>query len=119
MVGLDDIKSAVSANIVPIAVGTGVALVGTGVVIAAASRSKSKKKTRAGRKRDRKYISKQKHEQAYLRKHPKRRKTGKYYKTKSRKSKSKKGIHYTKKGQPYKIMANGRARFIKKTGRKK
>jgi len=24
------------------------------------------------------------------------------------------GIHYTKKGQPYKIMPNGRARFIKK-----
>lgn len=24
------------------------------------------------------------------------------------------GIHYTKKGQPYKIMPNGRARFLKK-----
>jgi hypothetical protein len=29
-----------------------------------------------------------------------------------------KGIHYTKKGQPYKILANGRARFIKKTKRR-
>lgn len=29
------------------------------------------------------------------------------------KARKKTGIHYTKKGQPYKILANGRARFIK------
>ena len=27
-------------------------------------------------------------------------------------------IYHTKKGQPYKIMPNGRAKFIKKTGKK-
>ena len=34
-----------------------------------------------------------------------------YHKTKHRGGKA---IHYTKHGQPYRIMANGRARFIKK-----
>lgn len=32
----------------------------------------------------------------------------------SRRSRSKGGIKYTKNGQPYRILANGRARFIKK-----
>jgi len=32
------------------------------------------------------------------------------------KDRSTKRIRYTKKGQPYRIMANGRARFIKKKG---
>lgn len=35
----------------------------------------------------------------------------KYHKTKHRGGKA---IHYTKKGQPYKILASGKARFIKK-----
>ena len=35
----------------------------------------------------------------------------KYHKTKHRGGKA---IHYTKHGQPYRILANGRARFIKK-----
>ena len=60
--------------------------------------------TRRGWKQDRARRSKQKWEVAYQ----KRKKSHK-------KSKSRRGIHYTKKGQPYKIMSNGRARFIKKS----
>ena len=102
-------------------VALGSAVIGTVIGGAIASKSKrrksSKKKTRktgsVGRRRDRKYISKQKHERAYQKRRKKlgKKTYGKYYK---RKSKSKKGIHYTKNGQPYKILANGRARFIKK-----
>lgn len=119
MVGLDDVKSAVSSNIVPIAVGAGVAVAGTGVAIAALSGGSNKKTskrvrkkithTRRGLKQDRARRSKQKWEVAYQRRKRKNHK--------SKNSKSRRGIHYTKNGQPYKIMANGRARFIKK-GRK-
>jgi len=94
----------------------GAALGVGGTVIVNKIRSKSSKtkrkakrsRSRKGRSRDRKYISKQKHEQRYLKSHPKRRKTGKYYK--SRKGK----IKYTKKGQPYIILKSGKARFVKK-----
>jgi len=61
------------------------------------------KHTKRGWKQDRSRRSKQKWEVAYQRR-----------KKKGQKSKSKKGIHYTKFGQPYRILANGRARFIKK-----
>jgi len=77
----------------------------------------SKKRVRKGGARDRKFISKQKHEQAYIKRKKKAGKkiTRKTYKTSStKKSKSRKGIHYTKNGQPYKILSNGRARFIKR-----
>jgi len=81
------------------------------------SSSSRKKKTKKGASRDRKYISKQKHEVAYQRRRKKlgKKTYGKKYKTKSHISKSKKGIHYTKNGQPYKILASGKERFIKKT----
>ncbi len=90
----------------------GTVIAGTTAIKNNSSKSR-KSKSKAGRSRDRKYISRQKHETAYQRRRRKQGKKtiGKYYK---RKSKSKKGIHYTKKGQPYKILANGRARFIKK-----
>ena len=91
-----------------------------------ASKIKAKRKKTIGKKggsRDRKFISKQKHEQAYIRR---KRKAGKKitrarYKTKTSKSKKRVGkLYYTKKGQPYKIMASGKARFVKKSkGRKK
>jgi len=77
-------------------------------------KAKSKRKkysghTKRGWKLDRAKRSKEKHELAYQRR-----------KKLKKKSKSRRGIHYTKNGQPYKILANGRARFIKKTkGRKK
>ena len=95
----------------------GGAIIGAGTVAVVNSirnkKSSSKRKTgssrsRKGRSRDRKFISKQKHEQRYAKTHPKRRKTGKYYK--SRKGK----VKYTKKGQPYIILSSGKAQFIKK-----
>jgi len=89
---------------------------------AKARRKKTTKKK--GGSRDRKFISKQKHEQAYIRR---KRKAGKKitrarYKTKASKTTKKRvgKLYYTKKGQPYKIMASGKARFVKKSkGRKK
>jgi len=88
----------------------------------AKAKAKRKKTTkRKGGSRDRKFISKQKHEQAYIRR---KRKAGKKitrprYKTKKSNSKKRVGkIYHTKNGQPYKIMASGKARFIKKGGRK-
>jgi len=74
-------------------------------------KSKSKRRARrgmSGRSRDRKYISKQKHERYYAKTHPKRRKTGKYYKSRSKR------VKYTKNGQPYILLSNGKARFVKK-----
>jgi len=61
--------------------------------------TKRRKKTRKSRKSTRHRKS---------RRHTKRRKSTR------RAHKSKGGIKYTKKGQPYRIMPNGRARFIKK-----
>lgn len=85
-----------------------------GVVSLVKRRKKARKRTKKGRSRDRKYISKQKHEQAYIRRKRKKGKkiTRKRYKTK--KSKKRVGkVYYTKNGQPYKILASGKARFIK------
>lgn len=103
-----------------VGVGVGGAVVGSVLGYAVAKKSSStkrKSKSRSsrkgnGRSRDRKYISKQKHEQRYLKSHPKRKKTGKYYK--SRKGK----VKYTKKGQPYILLKSGKARFIKKKNKR-
>lgn len=89
--------------------------VATGAIVSKTSSSKTSRKkrkkithTKRGWKQDRKRFNKsQKWEVAY-----RKRKARKH-----RKSKSKRGIHYTKNGQPYKIMSNGRARFIKKSKR--
>lgn len=97
----------------------GAAVVGTTVLVASSlksSSSRTSKRTRRkithtkrGLKQDRKRFNKsQKWEVAYR----------KRKKSKSKSNKSRRGIRYTKNGQPYKIMANGRARFIKKTKRK-
>lgn len=102
-----------------------VGAVGVGAVVVA---KKRKKKTKKGTSRDRKFISKQKHERKKKRKTP-----GKIYKrkglwlsrTKKAGSKKRKGairkrvgkVYYTKKGQPYKIMSTGKAKFIKKAKR--
>jgi len=87
-----------------------------------AAKTKAKRKkttTKKGGSRDRKFISKQKHEQAYIRRKKKAGKkiTRARYKTKTSKRTTKKKVgklYYTKKGQPYKIMASGKARFVKK-----
>lgn len=112
----------------PTATAIGGAIAGaaiTGAVIATAtaiksstssSSSKKRKTTKKGRSRDRKYISNQKHERAYQKRRKKlgKKTYGKRYKKKSGSSKFKSGIKYTKNGQPYRILKNGRARFIKK-----
>lgn len=96
----------------------GVAALGAAVVIKGKKKkSNSKRKTgrkikhtRRGWRQDQKRVSKQKWEKAYQRR---KKRSGK--KTKKRTGK----IYYTKKGQPYKMMASGKARFIKKRkGRK-
>ena len=81
-----------------------------------ARKTKSKRKkygghTKRGWKLDRAKRSKEPHELAYQ-----RRKRAKGKTTKKRVGK----LYYTKKGQPYKIMASGKARFVKKSkgGRK-
>lgn len=61
--------------------------------------------TKRGWKQDRKRRSKQKWEVAYQ-KHKK-----KHHKTSH---KRRKGMHYTKNGQPYIILASGKARFVRK-----
>jgi hypothetical protein len=61
--------------------------------------------SRAPRKRNKK--SKTRVHRTHKKRHKKSKKTMIH-------KKSRGGIHYTKKGQPYKIMPNGRARFIKK-----
>jgi len=110
----------------------GAGLLGAGIVAASSGNGKSKtrkKKTSKGRTRDRKYISKQKHEVRRKRKVAGRiyKRKGKYYSRKplrkagakrSRKSSSRRGIHYTKKGQPYILLRSGKARFIKKRSKR-
>ena len=64
------------------------------------------KHTSRGWRQDQRRRSKQKWEVAYQ-----RRKKGK------KRSSSRRGVHYTKKGQPYIILSSGKARFIKKKRR--
>lgn len=112
--GIDDLKNAVASisptNLGLIAAGVGVTAIGGGLVAASLIGSKRKKKTSKGRSRDRKFKSKQKHEKRY-----KRKRKYKVYKSKSKRTKRNNTgkIKYTKNGQPYKILANGKARFIK------
>lgn len=123
----EDVKGFVTERPL-VAAGIGVGVLGTaglvaGVIKRKGARKKRKKTTR-GRSRDRKFISKQKHEIKRKRK----KKPAKIYKKKGtflrrkplKRAGSKKRVgktYYTKKGQPYKIMASGKARFIK--GRRK
>jgi len=123
----EDVKTfIIEKPVTSAAIGVGVVGAGAGVAVLAASGKKTKKRTKRGRARDRKFISKQKHERHY-----KRKKGAKIYKRKGRwlsrtkkagnkKTKKRIGkVYYTKKGQPYKIMSSGKARFIKKTKRRK
>lgn len=93
-----------------IAGGAVAAGVATGAVIAASGNGSSRRKrSKRSLKQDRARVSRQPWEVAYQ-----KRKRRLARRKKSKKSRSRKGIRYTKNGQPYKIMANGRARFIKK-----
>lgn len=60
------------------------------------------------RKSRKKHRKKAKHKMRRTKRYRKRTKSNKLHR------KSRGGIKYTKNGQPYKIMPNGRARFIKK-----
>jgi hypothetical protein len=110
------LASAVGAAIGGVAVGVGSAALVGSLVGRKSKRNKRKssrkrgrriKHTKRGWKQDRARRSKQKWEVAYRKR------------KKSRSSrKSKRGVRYTKNGQPYKIMSNGRARFIKKGGKR-
>lgn len=98
-----------------IAAGAG-AVVGGVVTGLAVSSSKKKRvsKSRNSRKRGRR-IRHTKRGWAMDRKRRSKQKWEVTYQRRKKKGKSRRGIHYTKKGQPYKIMSNGRARFIKKS----
>jgi len=114
--GVEELKNAVASisptNLALIGAGVGASVIGGGLVAASVFRSKRKAKTRKGRSRDRKFKSKQKHEQRYKRK--RKFKVYKSRKSKKRKSSTRsKGVKYTKNGQPYIILASGKARFIK------
>ena len=116
---IDSVIGFVEERPVETAIGAGVVGLGVGVGVASLLGGKTKRKTRKSRKKithtkrgwkqDRKRRSKQPWEVAYQRRKRK---------NKRGKSKSRRGIHYTKKGQPYKILASGKARFIKKTKRR-
>lgn len=103
--------------------GVGAAVVGGGILLASKTSSNKKARTKKGRSRDKKFKSKQKHEQRYKRKR-KYKVYGKkgYINPKKKHSHSKrngKKIYYAKKtGQPYILKANGQARFIKGKRRK-
>lgn len=64
------------------------------------------------RKKRKKHMRNVRHSSKHGARRSKRRKT---HKVQSRRGKARRGgIRYTKNGQPYKIMPNGRARFLKK-----
>lgn len=104
------------------AIGAGIVAAGAGVALVAASGKKNKKKTtKRGRKRDRIFKSKQKHERRYKRK-KKYKVYGKkgYIKPKKSNSKRRGKVYYAKKtGQPYILLSSGKAKFIKGKRRKK
>jgi len=103
---LGDARAAALGGAVAGSVVTGAAILGAGALAKSNGSfgAKRRKKTRIthtkrGWKQDRARRSKQKWEIAYQR----------------RKHKSKrKGVHYTKNGQPYIILSSGKAKFIKK-----
>ena len=126
--GIGNVGRAVSVGQVA-AVTTAVVIGAGGTALVVSKVRKRKARTKKGRSRDRKFGSKQKHEVAYRKRRAKKGKksTQKFYKSKSSvrkkkvsKHKKRAGLYKTKNGQPYRIMANGKARFVKKSkGRKK
>jgi len=119
---LDDLQNGISGivsnvsefvkdNPVGTAIGVGSGIAGVGLVsgaIIGASKKRKRRKSRTVRKRN--YRGKRKQKRRH-RRTP--RTAGK------RKDRSSKRIRYTKKGQPYIIQRNGRARFIKKSSAKR
>lgn len=113
LINNNPVSSSVAAGIAGIAVGAAGGAIVTNALNKSSKSKKSRKKrkkithTKRGWKMDRKRKSKQKWEVAYRRR---KRKS----KRKSSKRRSSKRIHYAKKtGQPYILLANGQAKFIK------
>lgn len=107
---LSDLGGFLKENPLATSIGAGVVALGATGIIIASSRKKAKKRTnRISRRKATKGRTKRiKHRTST---------TGKLrrHKTKHRGGKA---IHFTKKGQPYIILATGKARFIKKTKRR-
>lgn len=117
------IVAATAGGVSGLAVGIGAAAAVSAVKKRTTRRKKksTKKKTSRGRRRDRMFKSKQKHERKYKRKRKYKVYGRKGYITpKGKRTKKRPGkVYYTKNGQPYKIMASGKARFIKGKRRKR
>lgn len=132
--GLDTLKDGVTGLVTahPVATalgGAGLAtgaILGTAAVVGAVKRRKTKRsktrssRSRSGRAKDRRFRSKQKHERKYKRKRKYKIYGRKGWISPKRKSSKRRGkIHYARKtGQPYIILSNGRAKFIKGKRRK-
>lgn len=113
----NEIVDYIKANTGQILAGTGI--LATGAVVGGAvgyaigkrktkKKAKKKKKKRTSKLRNSKYSSKRR-----------RKSSGSYARTAGkRRDRSTKRIRMTKTGQPYVILANGRARFIKKSSAK-
>lgn len=96
----------------------GVSALATSTII---KKARKKGKTKRGRSRDRKFISKQKHEKSYIKRKKKAGKkiTRKRYKSRKAATGRKRKIYYAKKtGQPYIKLKSGKAKFIKGKRRK-
>jgi len=101
--GGKDVFASITTNPIQSAViGSGVVLGGAVLATSLIKKRKKKAKNRNRRKRTNRHRSKRKRYTPHT--------AGKG------KDRSHKRIRYTKKGQPYVIMASGKARFIKKSG---
>lgn len=126
--GLTNVSSIIGENpltSVLVASGTG-AVIGAGTTAAIIGtikkkRKKAKKKTKKSKKKTTKRKSKRRKlkfgSKAYRKKYlgKKRKKQKQPYTAGKRKDTSTRRIRYTKNNQPYVILANGRARFIKRS----
>jgi len=108
---LQDGTEFIKSNVGSVALGTGALISGLAVgVVATKALSSPPKRKRRKSKRTTRRTRKKRNSRRRTRKTP--RTAGK------RRDTSHKRIRYTKKGQPYVIMASGKARFIKKKGAK-
>lgn len=121
--GISSIEAVISQNplaSVGVATATGAIVGATATSIIKSKAKKRKKKTKTTKKKSKKSKSKGRklkfgspaYRKKYLSKSKKRRKTAR---VKHNKRTSHKKIRLTKNGQPYVILANGRARFIKRS----
>ena len=122
---MTDVKAFIADNAAAVGIGAAGAIAGLGVgalVGAAVSRNSSKRKKRSKHKVSRKRSSTNRRRKlkfgskAYRKRYLKQRKP---HTAGKRKDTSHRRIRFTKNNQPYIIMGNGRARFIKKSSVKR